>query len=311
MRECLILLMSFISLAVSAAIPTEEGLLKNLNNSAAQVGQTIIRFKVTTSDESKGDTYYRVTLSNENPNAVQILQQKYSGAQMSAVQLKDVKYEADLFARVKRDMVNERTVFYSTLGFLIFNKGIGLESVIEKTGGSVLKTRAQYNDDKMRLLRQYKGYLANSKSKGDADSPLNPQEPKEKQRVQELFRSNSLRPSPNVKLAKMGASFMWHADWKNVHGYFTNEERRLRILEIVSSDSPLKLELDQYGILNGINEFPKSMAIQTKEGLIYKIQVLGVESKSVKEKPILTKYDELRKIMETNPNKEETEVFLF
>lgn len=311
MRECLILLMSFISLAVSAAIPTEEGLLKNLNNSAAQVGQTIIRFKVTTSDESKGDTYYRVTLSNENPNAVQILQQKYSGAQMSAVQLKDVKYEADLFARVKRDMVNERTVFYSTLGFLIFNKGIGLESVIEKTGGSVLKTRAQYNDDKMRLLRQYKGYLANSKSKGDADSPLNPQDPKEKQRVQELFRSNSLRPSPNVKLAKMGASFMWHADWKNVHGYFTNEERRLRILEIVSSDSPLKLELDQYGILNGINEFPKSMAIQTKEGLIYKIQVLGVESKSVKEKPILTKYDELRKIMETNPNKEETEVFLF
>lgn len=311
MRGCLILLMSFISLAVSAAIPTEEGLLKNLNNSAAQVGQTIIRFKVTTSDESKGDTYYRVTLSNENPNAVQILQQKYSGAQMSAVQLKDVKYEADLFARVKRDMVNERTVFYSTLGFLIFNKGIGLESVIEKTGGSVLKTRAQYNDDKMRLLRQYKGYLANSKSKGDADSPLNPQDPKEKQRVQELFRSNSLRPSPNVKLAKMGASFMWHADWKNVHGYFTNEERRLRILEIVSSDSPLKLELDQYGILNGINEFPKSMAIQTKEGLIYKIQVLGVESKSVKEKPILTKYDELRKIMETNPNKEETEVFLF
>lgn len=311
MRGCLILLVSFISVTISAAIPTEEGLLKNLNNSAAQVGQTIVRFKVISNDESKGDSFYRVTLSNENPNAIQVLQQKYTGAQMSVTQLKDVKYEADLFSRVKRDMVNERTVFYSTLGFLVFNKGAGLESIIEKTGGSILRTRAQYNDEKMRLLRQYKGYLSNSKSKGDADSPLNPQDPKEKQRVQELFRSNSLRPSPNVKLAKMGANFMWHADWKNVHGYFTNEERRLRILEITASDSPLKMELDQYGILNGINEFPKTMAIQTKDGIVYRIQVLGVESKTAKEKPILTKFDELRKVMETNPNKEETEAFLF
>lgn len=311
MKKYLFLCAALFALKTTAAIPTEEGLLKNLNNSAPQVGQTIVRFKVTSTDESKGDTYYRVILSNENPNSVQVLQQKYAGAQMTAAQLKDVKYEADLFARIKRDTVNEKTTFYSTLGFLVFNKGTGLESIIEKSGGSILRTRSQYNDDKLRLLRQYKGYLSSSKSKGDADSPLNPQDPKEKQRVQELFRSNSLRPSPNVKLTKMGPSFMWHADWKNVHGYFSNEERRLRILEITSSDSPLKIEMEQYGILNGINEFPKTMAMQTKEGIIYRIQILGVESKGNKEKSVLLKYDELRKSMEANSSKEDTEVFLF
>lgn len=311
MKKCLLLCLTLISFQIFAAIPTEEGLLKNLNNANPQSGQTIVRLKVSSSDETKGESYYRLTFSNENPNAIQVLQQKFSSAQMSATQLKDVKYESDLFARIKRESVNDKSSFYSVMGFLIFNKGLGIESLIEKTGGSVLRTRSQYNEEKLKLLRQYKSYLASSKSRSDQESPLNPQDPKEKQRVQELFRTNSLRPSPNVKLAKMGPVFMWHADWKNVHGYFSNEERRLRILEITTTDNPLKIEVEQYGILNGINEFPKSMALQTKDGTVYRIQVLGVESRGNKEKPILSKYEELRKFIETNANKEDTEVFLF
>lgn len=294
-----------------AAIPTEEGLLKNLNNSAPQVGQTILRLKVSGNDGLKIDAYYKLILSNENPNAIQVLQLKYAGSQMSASQLKDVKYDADLFARIKKEVVSEKTIFYSALSFLVFNKGLGLETIIDKTGGAVLKTRGLYNEEKMRLLRQYKGYLANSKSKSDSDSPLNPADAKDKQRVQELFRANSLRSSPNVKLAKIGSSFMWHADWKNVQAYFSNEERRLKNLEITNSESTIKLELDQYGILNGINEFPKTLVLQGKDGIVYKVQVLGVESKVSKEKTLVAKYEEAKKITEASLSKEDTENFLF
>lgn len=306
----------FLALAISfstssmAAIPTEEGLLKNLNNPAPQNGQTIVKLKVTKMDESKSESFYRLTFSNENPNALQLLQQKFASAQMSATQLRNQKIEMDLFSKIKRDAISEASVFYSTLGFLLFNKGLGLEIIVEKSGGSVIKTKSQYNEEKMRLLRQYKSYLATTKSKTMNDSPLNPPDPKEKQRVQDLFRSNSLRTSPNVKLTKMGSEFVWHADWKNVHGYFSNEERRLRVLDVSAMDTSVKIELDQYGILNGVNEFPKNMALASRDGVVYRIQVLGVESRASKEKPLTTKFEEAKKNLDPN-NKEETEVFLF
>lgn len=297
--------------ATMAAIPTEEGLLKNLNNPQPIQGQTIIKLKVLGADEGKAEAFYKVTLTNENPNTIQVLQQKYNGAQMNNTQLKDVKFEADLLSKIRREKASEKTLFYSSLMFLVFNKGTGIESLIEKNGGAVTKTRTMYNEEKLRLLRNYKVFLAGGKGKSEADSPLNPQDPKEKQRVQELFRSNSLRPSPNIQLTKLGSEFLWAADWKSVMAYFTNEERRLRILDLQATDAASKIEFDQYGMLNGVNEFPKAMAVVSKEGAVYRIQVLSVESRGNKEKSIASKVEELKKIFPDSAAREETEPFLF
>jgi hypothetical protein len=311
MKFFLSLICSISIFTTFAAIPTEEGLLKNLNNPSPMPGQTIVKFKVTSAEEGKPEAFYKVTLTNENPNTIQVLQQKFNGVQMNNTQLKDVKYEADLVSKIRREKASEKTLFYSSLMFLVFNKGTGIESLIEKNGGAVTKTRTMYNEEKLRLLRNYKVFLASGKSKSEADSPLNPQDPKEKQRVQDLFRSNSLRPSPNVQLTKLGSEFLWTADWKSVVGYFSNEERRLRILDLQATDAAAKVEFDQYGILNGVNEFPKTMAVVTKDGAIYRIQILGVESRGNKEKPILSKVEELKKIFPDASAREETDSFLF
>lgn len=311
MKFFLSLICTLLLSSVNAAIPTEEGLLKNLNNPQPILGQTIIKFKVQGAEEGKPESFYKVTITNENPNTIQVLQQKYNGVQMNNTQLKDVKYEADLVSKIRREKASEKTLFYSSLMFLVFNKGTGIESLIEKNGGAVTKTRTMYNEEKLRLLRNYKVFLAGGKGKSEADSPLNPQDPKEKQRVQDLFRSNSLRPSPNVQLTKLGSEFLWTADWKSVTGYFTNEERRLRILDLQASDAAAKIEFDQYGMLNGINEFPKNIAIVGKDGGVYRVQVLGVESRGNKEKPILSKVEELKKVFPETAAREAADPFLF
>ncbi len=311
MKFKILFLSLLLSFSVQASIPTEEGLLRNLNNPEVKSGQTIIRFKVKGQDETKPEAYYKITLSSENPNAVQVLQQKFSSVQMLPNQVKDMKLEMDLLARLRREKPSEKNLFYSVLIFLAFNRPQGMENLIEKSGGTIVRTKSLVNEEKMRLLRNYRSYLTNSKSKGEADSPLNPSDAREKQRTQDLFRSNTLKSSPNVKLTKIGSEFLWHADWKTMQAFFTNEERRLRIVEFSNSETNIKAELDQYAILNGMNEFPRSMLIQAKDASIYRIQVIGVETKATGEKQLPAKFEEMKKFFTDATQKEEADQFLF
>lgn len=65
---------------------------------------------------------------------------------------------------------------------LTTNRSQGVEVFLEKNGVSVVKNKTILNEDKMKLLRAYRTHLVNSKGKGDAGSPLNPEDPKIKEK---------------------------------------------------------------------------------------------------------------------------------
>lgn len=284
------------SVGALASVPTEEGLLKNLNN-ADLPGQYITIKMMTQSlaDQEKSD-YAKFIISVENPNAVGMMQILYSNSQMLNSQIKSVRYTPDLLAQIRKEKSQERALFYATLMMLATNRSTGMEAYLEKNGVAIVKNKNILNQDKMKLLRDYRTHLVNSKGKSDVGSPLNPEDPAAKQKALELFRSNTFKRAPNIELVKKENEFMWKADWKSVQGYFSNEERRLREIDVNLAEGQISLDANTYVLFNGVNELPKFINMKDQKGLNYKLQVLGLDTKLRGEKRLGDSYEELKKV---------------
>lgn len=290
-----VLSLLILSFGAMASVPTEEGLLKNLNN-AELPGQFItVKMMVQSLTEADKSEYVKLQLTLDNPNTIGLLQTIYSNGQMLNSQIKSVKYFPDLLTQIKKEKAPEKSMFYAVLMMLTTNRSQGVEAFLEKNGVSIVKNKNILNEEKIKLLRAYRSHLINNKGKGDAGSPLNPEDPKAKERVLEVFRSNTFKRAQNIELVKKDNEFMWKVDWKSAQGYFSNEERQFRALDYNTPDSQIKLEASSYLLFNGTNELPKFMNVKDSAGQLYKIQTLGMDVKRA-DKRLVDSYEELKKI---------------
>ncbi len=294
----LILVMYLACLSTWASIPTEEGLLKNLNNQSINGNTVTLKFVVAKQGDDKTSSedldYYKLVLTNEV--APQVFQIRYSNSQMLLNQIVDLKYISNLSQFVKNEKEIDKSLFYAVLSLITLNNSDPIESFLSKNGTYITKNKSLMNEEKMKLLRQYRAYLANNKGKGDLNSPLNPTDPALRTRNLELFKESTYRKSSNIKLVKENNEFLWKADWKPLVVYFTNEERRLRFLSFVNPDQEVKFELSEYVSFNGSNEIAKVINLKDSSGQAYKIQIYSQEIKSsTKEKSLLERFEEAKK----------------
>ena len=297
----LILCLSFL-IDSQASVPTEEGLLKNLNNSELPGPFITLKMMSSPTLEPEKAEYIKLYIQSELSGPIAVTQSIYSNSQMLPSQLKSVKYFPDIVSYLRKEKQPERHIFNSLLVMLSTNRSLAFESFLEKNGVSIVKNKTLLNEDKIRLLRQYRAHLINSKGRGDAGSPLNPEDPKAKERVLDLFRANSFKRARNIELTKKDGEFLWKVDWKVAQAYFTNEERRFRLIEYSTTDSSIKLEASQYLMFNGINELPKFFNLVDSSGINYKIQTLGMEVKKIDKKPAeyFEEYKKLPNLSEVN-----------
>ncbi|MEA9354834.1 hypothetical protein SHI21_01380 [Bacteriovorax sp. PP10] len=289
-----LLIVMMISFSAVASVPTEEGLLRNLNNADLPGQYITVKTMVQSLTEADKTDYVKFQISAENPNTVGLLQTTYSNGQMLNSQIKSVKYFPDLLAQIRREKAPEKSLFYSVLMMLTTNRSQGMEAFLEKNGISVVKNKTILNEDKIKLLRAYRAHLVNNKGKGDSGSPLNPEDPKNKEKVLDLFRSNTFKRAKNIELVKKDNEFMWKVDWKAAQGFFSNEERQFRAIDYSTADSQIKIEANSYLLFNGTNELPKFMNIKDSAGQLYKIQTLGLDIKRT-DKRLADSYEELKK----------------
>lgn len=289
-----LLVVFMVSFSVHASVPTEEGLLRNLNNADLPGQYVTVKTMVQSLTEADKTDYVKFQISIDGPNNVGLLQTTYSNGQMLNSQIKGVKYIPDLLSQIKREKAPEKSLFYSVLMMLTTNRSQGMEAFLEKNGVAVVKNRNILNEDKIKLLRAYRSHLVNNKGKGDAGSPLNPEDPKNKEKVLELFRSNTFKRAKNIELVKKDNEFMWKVDWKSAQGFFSNEERQFRAVDYSTADSQIKIEANSYLLFNGTNELPKFMNVKDSTGQLYKIQTLGLDVKRT-DKRLAESYEELKK----------------
>ena len=315
------LLLFLVSFTAFSSVPTEEGLLKNLNNEGITGNIITIKALVqntsgilsapTEMEAASKPDFYKFIISLENKNAVALLQVGYTSSQMLNTQIRELKYVPDLLAAIKREKTPEKGLFYSVLMMLTTNRSQGIEAFLEKSGVQITRNKNILNEDKIKLLRNYRTYLANNKGKGDANSPLNPSDPQSKARVVELFRANTFQRSKNIELIKMENEFMWQVDWKAVKVYFSNEERRLRIMEFSSGNTVMRMTAKDYTQFNNINELPKFITFRDLQGVSSKMQILSLDIKNNREKSLPERYDEFKKTLPANKNGEASYSFLF
>jgi hypothetical protein len=252
------------------AVPTEEGLLRNLSNPN-------LAGKVVTIHLALKNEFIKLIFLMDKPNSIDMLQATYGDSQMQPSQLRDVKFISDLSLAISKETHPERSLFYGTMLMLATNRSVGMEIFLDKNGVKITKNKELINEDKMNLLRSYHSYLANNKGKSESDSPLNPADPTERTKVIALFKSNTYTPSKNIELIKDGDLFLWKADWKSLQGYFTNEERRLKKFNYKNQEGEFIIEASEYTSFNGNNDFPKFIEIKTDKGPEAKIQILSEE----------------------------------
>jgi hypothetical protein len=301
MKKKFLLICLFISSSLLAAIPTEEGLLKNLNNpnvpgSYITVKATIKKVPEVGKLDSGRVDYYKFILAL-NGLDISLLQMNYSGSQMLNSQIQDVKLIPDLNSAIKKEKDPEKSMFYGVLVMLATNRSSGMNAFLEKIGVNVLPNKNLLNEDKIKLLKSYRTYLLTTKGKGEASSPLNPTDPTEKTKVIELFKSNTYKRSQNITLIKEGNEFLWEADWKSAKALFTNEERRFKYLIYNQGEFNFRLDASDYVSFNNNNEFPKSIIVKDENGEQYKVSTLSEEIKKSQDKTLEDRYEEAKKLM--------------
>lgn len=278
-----------------ASVPTEEGLLRNLNN--ADLPGTFITMRLMSQDlgEPEKREYIKLQISTEKPNSIALLQTVYSSGQMQNTQIRSIKYFPNIVFQIKKEMVPEKSLFYAIVTMLAANESLGMQAFLEKNGVSVVKNKNILNEEKMKLLRAYKNYLVKNKTRGDAGSPLNLEDAKEKEKNLELFRSNTFKKSKNIELVKRDKEFMWKVDWKSSQAFFTNEERRFRAIVYSTGEAEIKIEGSEYLLFNGTNELPKFLNLKDSKNGFYKMQVLGLDVKKT-EGRLVEIFEEQKKI---------------
>ncbi len=263
--------------SVLAAIPTEEGLLQNLNNQA--LTGNVVTVKMALKQENRNE-YLKFIFLLDRPNIISLVQITYGDSQMQSTQIRDIKVIQDLNSKLAQEKLPERNLFYGTLLMLATNKPSGVEVFLKKNGVEITKNKSLMNEEKMKLLRSYKTYLTQNKSKGEADSPLAPTDPEEKNKVISLFKSNTYTQTKNIELVKDGSDFLWKADWKSVQALFSNEERRLKKITYKNLDNEYTIETRDYTSFNGLNELPKYIEISNEKGAVASFQVISEEVNS-------------------------------
>jgi hypothetical protein len=310
MKLIIVLLLCLSTTLLLAAVPTDEGLLRNPNNSelAGDVVTLKAEVRKLTGNADRVD-HYKFVFSLEDK--ISLFQINYSGSQMLNAQIQDVKLIADLNREINKDRSIDRGMFYATISMLALNESQVMETFIGRTGSSITKNKQLINEEKIKLLRTYKSYLSSKSGKGEASSPLNPESPEAKARVVEVFKSNTFNRSKNIELVRENGQYLWKADWKSVRAFFTNEEKRLKYIEFVDLNANAKIEVQDYALLNNVNEFPRTVLIKDSQGDQYKMTFYFEEVKKKQEKSLSDRFKDASKSIQKQIDSKEIFSFIF
>lgn len=261
-----------------AAVPTEEGLLKNASNEKIDQPYVAVTFAISKLGEDKPQEFYKYIYKVASPNDISLTVFKYSNALMQDAQLLSSVSFPNLLGEIKRNSKNDAALFNAVMLMLATNQPGGVEVFLAKHGVSVVDNSKMINTDKMALLAKYKDFLQKNPGRSDAGSPLNPEDAKQREKAVELFRENTYKRAPNIELARRENQFYWKADWKNTQMFFSNETREFRIAEFTEGDQVFKLQAQNYVSLNRKNTLPKMMNIKDSQNQYAKIEILGQDT---------------------------------
>lgn len=279
------------SLNAVAYIPTFDSLLRNGNNADIANNTVVANLKIkyipaADSEEAKSpillNNALKYVVYNEREDYPKLVQLQYAGGKIARANLHDVKvFPFHNLKSVSRGNENvEQQFFYSILGILINNDSSLMVEFLKKQGLRIQANKELVNKEKLRLLRDYRYYLKQMKESStvanDLKNPLQPSDPEEREKVNEIMKTPYLGQDSFVKRFKNGDYFNWVVETDQVYASF-DYDHRLEEVTLKTNNGELKVTCGRFLVMGSKLEFPEVVTITDFAGNKYEIRAVSLK----------------------------------
>lgn len=300
----------------NAAIPTVEGLFRNINNKDIDGTIAVISFKIeeqpsmATEETSSSEAselsktkYIKIFLSVENQQRIEYLKIEYNGQGMSNSGVSNVSYYPNILARMKLDKTIERELFISMMNMFALNDSRGISQFLTRYNSDYIPNKSVLNEKKIVLYNKYKSYLKkvneNKDLKDELMSPFKHEDPEKNLEIKQVLKDSMYIKSNNVFLHKVGKKYFWKVNLDTTDALFENNSLKLKQVEFNNGGGTIDLRVGEYILFDGVHELPKIVYFKDLLERIFKVRILKYKLFSKLTKTIQDRYLEMKEELAT------------
>lgn len=291
MKNCLLgFLLTLISMSVFAA-PTMEGLFRNGNNPDLSGDLVVVTFSVeelpTEASKELLPTRYVKLFMSRSSSRVEALQTDYVDSRFAEASTQKSFYRSQVSEDLKEAKSLERPLFFSLLSTLLLNDSRPMNQFFKSYGTGFKTNREAMNPEKIELLHKYKNYLIAVSEEGgsvkDAIKASKEGDAEERAKAMEVIATGVYEKSERVRLTREGGQFYWSVDLGQVKALFTNEEHRLKKVQMtLEPGKMIELECGEYALMDGVHELPKTITLRDSSNSLFRLTFMSLAQMSDK-----------------------------
>ncbi len=303
------LILSLIVATSASAVPTVEGLFRNVNNKEPSGNLIVVTAMVskmpTISPEGMGEglvgevaeiiqkpAFFKWLISLEKEQSIDVIQVSYENQSLKEDSVTATKYFPDLKKIIENDSSLERGMFYGLMSVLVLNDASVLKNILNKYSQGFVSNKELMSREKINLYHRYKIYLEQRQNDEALMSPLEPEDQEKLLSVKEVLSAPMYKDAGNVSLSREASELYWKVDLKSITALFGNEDHRLKRVEYQSPLGDLRIIADEYVLFNGSHELPKTMIYRDMAGVNWRVQFTGLSHLNTRSTPFTKRAQE-------------------
>jgi len=260
------------SLSALAYVPTVEGLFRHGNNPEVTTNALVVTATVAPyspfveKTEGPSNTLWIKWIYNVTSHGkLKLTQLIYTSSVMNDASLVDKHYVAELSPQSFAGANTEKGLFLALMNSMLINDGSFMIDFLQHHGVSVAANTEILNQDKTALLYRHRSWLAQTKggrAAGADESPLNPSNPSDRERVARLMGSSMYLDSGKVSLSRFQGEPSWQIRTDNFEAYVDDAKREVRQLLLRQSSGETEITCHDPMLMNGSHRMAKYLIVK-------------------------------------------------
>lgn len=263
-----------------AAYPTPEGLFR-YGPTLDQQGDLILLDLVVHPEKKieeveKHPNYIQLLIAPRDQRA-ELLQLEFARPGFEEKDIIDFQYWPNWGHALGHEATSIRNLFYAIVGMYTLNEGEFMRDLLLRSVPDFKSNRELINFEKRSLMEAKRDYLAQIRNNPDLQeslvSPLRPEDPEERKKVEDIMRMPTYFKADNLFLEREGRNFYWYLRYDNFNAKFSVKNQRIKSLMFRMAEAPIRMRFGEYVVFDGRRELPRYIILETPRGETYRIEV--------------------------------------
>ena len=310
-----------ISWSAIGYVPTVEGLFRHGNNPDVTTNALVLSASITPHNPFAEKTENPVSplwvkwIYNVTPHGkLKLTQLLYSSAAMNEASLLDKIYVAELSPKSFTAANTEKGLLLALLNSMLINDGSFMIDFLQHHGVSVAANTEILNQEKTALLYRYRAWLAQTKggrAAGAEESPLNPSNPTERERVSRLMNSSMYLDSGKVSLSRYQGEPAWQIRTESFEAFVDDAKREVRQVVLRQSNGEIDITCHNDLLINGTHRMPKYLIIKTTLDQHYNVSFISLRHFNESQSELLNRLQKYDQVLSQKRSPVERPSFLY